>query len=191
MEFHFPVYQLRPQANKLHDLAQELKRTWIDLSFLDKCGNSSHSPKPYLIYKSHMSFAICGSSEICWVAYAFDDTCLDDEHLDDALATDKGFVEVEDPIAHDGGDGGEVMMADRPIWDPRVYFFVILKFQIDKVYQEWQELVLWIGRRIQDSVDVSERHSRTVASLMTVHTDQSPFHGLNRLLDQQSEGERA
>jgi hypothetical protein len=110
------------------------------------------------MHEAQISFVLCGSDHQRWVAYAFVDTDFEEDDVPDEIVPDEQIREVSvplddelgvakvpiwDPIALDGG-----LDANLPIWDPRLYFLVILEIRMAQVLREWEFLVRTVERSI-------------------------------------------
>jgi hypothetical protein len=112
--------------------------------------SKSSDRSKYVLTEACFSLVICGTDHQHWVGYAFVDRHFDeDEDLDESLFPYKGCH--EDPIVSDCGE--DILDANLPIWDPRRYFLVILKFRIANVLKEWTGTALILGTSI-DSYEV-------------------------------------
>lgn len=82
------------------------------------------------IYEAQQSLIILGVDDFFWTAYFCGDSYFTGRnpvhgHLDDKT---------------DGPAGG-LRQCNRPIWDPRYYFLVVLSTRINQVTMEWTALV--------------------------------------------------
>jgi hypothetical protein len=130
----------------------KLPEQWIDLSFL-QMPTSKYEPKQYFaLRKSRFSLVLCGSDNQHWVGYAFGDSGLDEDKLEDLLedvVSYEGSNLYEDPIA---SVGARVVDAKRPISDPRVYYLVVFEIRIARVLEDWQILIRFMERGIDKHV---------------------------------------
>ena len=93
------------------------------------------------IFEAHFSFVIYGAHEQRWVAYAFDNTEFDGEELLNKIFPCEGVH--ADPIVSDDDTD-----AERPIWDPRLYFLKVVRARLAQAATEWDALFWAIERRI-------------------------------------------
>jgi hypothetical protein len=105
-----------------------------------------HDRNSFKIHEASISLAICGCDNKRWEAYAFVDTenVSDDENLSDKIWNVEEWA--LDPIASD--ESVEVN-ANKPIWNPREYFLMILEIKIRQVLKEWQYLVRTVERSVK------------------------------------------
>lgn len=125
---------------------------WTDVAFLNIGRAGSDHEGSFGIHETQFSFVICGLDNTRWVAYAFDDSEVDDESgdgLEDNVSSLGGLQ--EDPTAY---NDDEVLDADLPLWDPREYFLRIFKSRTAQVLKEWEDLVLRVERSIKRDIDV-------------------------------------
>lgn len=123
------------------------------------------------MFEAQFSLVICGSHEARWVAYAFDDTEVDEEDLCDRISVCDGFH--PDPILDDETD------ADCPIWNPREYFLRTLANRITRGTNSWDALVRAIDRSIGEYVSGHAYNFSTIflSTVLTAAAESSaPFY---------------
>jgi len=89
----------------------------------------------YGLYESQFSLVICGWSNRRITAYAFDDIDFDSNSFEEDLGAENSALRW-DPIASEA-----IVDANRPIWDPRLYFLTIFELRIARVQKEWERVV--------------------------------------------------
>lgn len=135
---------------------------WIDLSFLNT-QPPTEAPRLCSIYKGQFSFAICGSDNRRWTAYAFDDTDYDSEDLISENLSPDGLYDPDasddeqqanppnwDPIREESDP--TKFDAEQWIWDPREYFLVGMEVRVVKTLRTWKYLVQSLERGIEQYV---------------------------------------
>jgi hypothetical protein len=122
-------------------------RQWTDLSFLDMQLPDSKNSKVCRMYEAQISVALCGINNGCWTGYAFANIACDEKDADDEIEQPGGVK--EDPIISSSSDPFD---ANRPIWDPREYFLMALKFWITRVLEEYAYLVRVLERSVESYV---------------------------------------
>jgi hypothetical protein len=131
LHFHMPFYALRkclPAPCIKDDVYIKPLRDWRNLSFMASSLG---------IHESHMAFTVCGVADRRWVAYAFRDTDYDeDREMDESDFNYDGVV--ADQIA---ADVFRPVDANRPIWNPREYYLMIVSRQLDQIVGEWAKLI--------------------------------------------------
>ena len=137
LEFNLPYFRLslvpEPPSHTYSSVAST--KQWTDLSFLELSSPDKNTVRKLGIFEAHFSFVVCGWRENRWVAYAFDNTGLDDEDAYDRL-----FEDSYDRIFYDD--------AEHPIWDPREYFLTVVEARVIRAADLWEALVRGIERRI-------------------------------------------
>jgi hypothetical protein len=76
---------------------------------------------------------VVGLDSHFWTAYCFADAHFSDSDLNKPTGT--LFRDGDDPICR-----GKYLV-EKPIWDPREYFLIALASQIDKVTEDWSNVV--------------------------------------------------
>jgi hypothetical protein len=129
LEFNLPYFRLslvpEPPSHTYSSVASTTQ--WTDLSFLELSSPDKNTVRKLGIFEAHFSFVVCGWRENRWVAYAFDNTGLDDEDAYDRIFYDD---------------------AEHPIWDPREYFLTAVEARVIRAADLWEALVRGIERRI-------------------------------------------
>jgi hypothetical protein len=151
-----PYFAFREHPAPTNDVSlksSEIRRRQLmDLSFLNLKRKTAQDKKKYAIYKARSSIITCGSDNLRWVTYAFIDRDVEGGELDEDDCPYDGVQ--PDPIASDGrlDEGLEVLNANLPIWDAREYFLTIWKSRMTKLLKEWENLVWWVERSINEYV---------------------------------------
>jgi hypothetical protein len=143
MEFHIPYFQVKkspPPEDSNSELPTKPKRDYKSLSFLGMDNIDG-------ILEAQMSFTMCGFDESHWVAYAFDDADPDNGEWEDRDFSYEGFI--EDPIAL------WELEANRPIWNPRQYFLLVMQSRITRVLKNWKSIVGPIRQSINSYVSAT------------------------------------
>ncbi|KAF2100657.1 hypothetical protein NA57DRAFT_74257 [Rhizodiscina lignyota] len=117
----------------------------------------------YVVYEAQFSFAICGSDNSRWIAYAFDDTDVDDEDFEDSVKPIQGFL--SDPIAWN--EFSDIFDANFPIWNPREYFLTILNSRTAQALKEWEELIGTVQDIIKQEIQAKRYSSHLSGHLGT------------------------
>jgi hypothetical protein len=197
LEYHIPYLALRRRppnsSNPTNCNAKKkasLRRTKIDLSFLDIDCTGSQTDAVWEIHEAQFSLLICGIDRFRWTSYAFANTnpnnslnesgfdpgrggtdsnlCRikidDDEDCEEGANEDEDDDELNvDPTASDAR-GAEVA-ADRPIWDPREYYLRIIDLRTKRVLDEWTEVVRKIKRSIERHVSVNQQKKNMLLTI--------------------------
>jgi hypothetical protein len=142
LQFHMPFYALRerpPTPCTKDDVSTKPLRNWTDVSFLaDSLG----------IHESHIAFTICGVADRRWVAYAFSDTDYDENKEMDEFQFDYNGM-FADQIAGDARD----VDANKPIWNPREYYLMIMSIRLSQIVGEWAKLIRKFEKGIRKHSD--------------------------------------
>lgn len=85
----------------------------------------------------HIAIHICGVANHRWIGYAFVDG---DEGMDEEEGDYTAMI--QDQFAANGD-----VDANRPIWDPREYFLLIILIRVDQIIRAWT----WLIQRIETS----------------------------------------
>lgn len=151
------------QLSNLKSRSRGEASKWINLEFLNMSPESGRGGRAYWIHKAQVSFVIHGSDDTRWTAYAFVDTeskslCgkrieeqeMGDTDTDDGQEADDDDDDGvnEDPIAHDRSSS-DVVDADKPTWDPRMYFIMVFDHRSNRMAQEWKKIVKALDRAIK------------------------------------------
>jgi hypothetical protein len=157
MELHLPYLALRelsPATNSSSQTAPGKAQTrhWKDLSFLNIKTERSPTQRKFGIYQARCSIVTCGSDNRRWVTYAFIDRDFDGDDLEEEDCLYDGIQ--QDPIASDCklDESLELLDANLPHWDAREYFLAVFNIRMTKLLKEWENLVRWVERRINDYV---------------------------------------
>jgi hypothetical protein len=121
---------------------------WRDLSFLDlQIPSTSGTKRTHGILKSHISIVIIGSDPTQWAGFCFIDDDDEEAGLEEAVSSNPDDLQQfsQDPIA---GDENIVVDADLPIFDPRVYFVMVVQRRIAKIHSSWRFIVDYIEQAI-------------------------------------------
>ncbi|KAF2178428.1 hypothetical protein K469DRAFT_754507 [Zopfia rhizophila CBS 207.26] len=139
MDFHMPFCALRRgRPEEYFRDGVKPRRKWRDISFL---ANGMG------IHEAQISFTICGPAESRWVAYAFVDTDFDEDKEMGADEFDYTSM-LADQIASDGE-----VDANRPIFNPREYYLLIVSIRLKQVVKEWAGLVQIVEKGIEAHMD--------------------------------------
>lgn len=113
------------------------RREWMDLSFVAQVLPETNEAGELGLYPAQISFTVCGTSVKQYVAYGFEDAEFD---------ADREFGENE--FSYDERHADQMTKgeedANRPIWDPREYFLLVLSHRIRQVRLEWEGLILTV-----------------------------------------------
>jgi len=97
-----------------------------------------------MVRESQISVVICGWDNQNWVGWGLFNTSSDPtEEFDPEDQRDLR----EDYFAADG-EGGPVVDADDPTWDPRLYWLRIIDIRLQLVLKEW----VWLVRNLEAGV---------------------------------------
>ncbi|KAI1485313.1 hypothetical protein F5X96DRAFT_682913 [Biscogniauxia mediterranea] len=145
LEFHLPYFAWRKGSSCIRDErrmsdGRTLRRSQ-DLGFLDLTPSGTPSPQQdNYIYEAQMSCLVAGTGDASWVAYGIFDTYQNGTQ-DEESATyyhERACIPGQAPM--DPLSGGKIM-ADCPVWDPRIYFLQVLESRIEQVKEEWINIV--------------------------------------------------
>lgn len=167
MSVDLPFFELRnrlPSSQDasragLHDRGRQ--PYFIDLSILSADSPGFQDQQKSYLYSAHFSFRVIGTDHRNWTAYAFargeaDDLVLDLEEPNEdgeLVEDDDTFAPpIEDLIASATELGMPAIRADEPIFDPRVYFLVILEHWAVRIVKEWSDVVDLLQHDIQNHV---------------------------------------
>jgi hypothetical protein len=135
LDIHLPFFAMRTQ--KVHPKRMNIKphREWVDLSFVAQVLPETANIDVLGLYPAQISFTICGTNNKQYIAYGFEDAEFDE---------DREFG--EDEFSLDGFHADQMTKgeedANRPIWDPREYYLLVLKHRVRQVREEWERVVL-------------------------------------------------
>lgn len=164
LTFHLPHYVWRksPKAHEDHRRdanARPLRQSW-NVSFLDW---TSSEPSSFL-YEAQISCLVAGTDKWKWVAYGFVDNYFEAE--EDGKETVQQYH--QDSLDEDGMRVDPLTFGncelEKPIWNPRVYFLMVLKMRLRQVKNEWQQVVAKVVESIRDYIRVSLFFSRQFES---------------------------
>ncbi len=155
MEFHLPFYVWKVTDKPNHDSREGATdkarlRKSIDLSFLDINGKHKGGEVAWL-HQAQVSCLVMGPNNTNWTALCCADTYFDGDDGDDSVESVQVQKEAGyygDPLLRGHWD------ADKPIWDPRQYFLILLCTRINQVLIEWNELVTKIKEKIEQHVSL-------------------------------------
>lgn len=156
---HFPILSLRPCAPSFEAEEHSSERL-LDLSFLKIRKSTALEQNKYVIQKTQFSLVICGADCYRWTAYAFDDAPTSEQELLDRIQTpdapenlpNAGMYPVPDPIARDADE--DIIDANKPFWDPREYFIMILQSRASQLLREWDEVTYRLTTSINSEIEV-------------------------------------
>jgi hypothetical protein len=158
LAFHLPYYVWRDSKNKCacedprrDENARPLRKT-RDVSFLDWTNTRPSS----FLYEAQISCLVAGTDESRWIAYGFVDTYFE------AVDEGKETVQSYDEDGQDEDDEGMcadpltygTCAADKPIWNPREYFLVVLQTRLRQVKSEWQNVVAKMQGSVREYVSL-------------------------------------
>ncbi|KAH3954923.1 hypothetical protein HBI81_077290 [Parastagonospora nodorum] len=155
LEFHLAFLTLRNVTNSDTSASTgsaHYSGTELDVSFLvvncvkhrgQKCSCK------HIIRESQISVVICGWDNQNWVGWGLFNTSSDP--TDEYDPEDQRELR-EDYYAADG-EGGTVIDADEPIWDPRRYWLRIIDVRLQLVLKEW----VWLVRNLEAGVAAWKR----------------------------------
>lgn len=102
-----------------------------------------------------MSCLVSGTDEWRWVAYGFIDNYFDSE--DDGKETVQQYH--YDSIGKNGMRADPLTFgtcdSEKPIWNPRLYFLVVLKTRLHQIKNEWHQVVSKVEESIWEYINVS------------------------------------
>jgi hypothetical protein len=125
---------LRTKLASQKGRAARLHRACFDLSFLVQTLRSPLDQDALEIEQVQVSVVLCGTSEVRYTVYCFEDN----DHDDDRQMGDDEFS--EDGFQADQVARGEID-ANQPTWNPREYFLVTLLGRVKQVAGEWARIV--------------------------------------------------
>ncbi|KAF2266353.1 hypothetical protein CC78DRAFT_615163 [Lojkania enalia] len=189
LEFHLPYYALRMS---LRDESSSRnfgtpQRQWIDLTFWTQNSSELGDSKTG-IHEAQISIVVFGSDETRWTVYGFEDTDLNKDRKSDSNSSDDGDSddsEDQDMLPYDP-------IIDAPcdrvnlIWDPRRYYILAINRRLDRVGNEWIELVRKLEGWIQEYTEKYQILPNTPEEMMNVfdwiHKTSSLIHDLKERL---------
>ncbi|KAF2092666.1 hypothetical protein NA57DRAFT_62192 [Rhizodiscina lignyota] len=160
--FFFPFYTLRFQSPLEAPGRKSPPRKWRDLSFLHMRPRKSQDDGHYVLHETQFSFTICGTDNSRWIAYAFDDTKVDDTDLRHGLSLTSDGVDIPcDPTAWN--EFNDCLESNQPIWNPREYFLTIMNSRITQVLKEWEDIMARVERSLREDLE-KNCHSSILSS---------------------------
>ncbi|KEF58953.1 uncharacterized protein A1O9_03796 [Exophiala aquamarina CBS 119918] len=149
MAFHLPFFVLRSSKTKRGDHRHYSDGTPLRRSHNVSYINGPTNPASEWLHEAQISCFVTGSDESRWVAhlwvdrYYFDPNDEDEEdvfeYVTDALE-DSGMQ--SDPLLYGIAD------ANKPAWDPRIYFLSAFAPRLAQVRREWERVVMKFRNRI-------------------------------------------
>ncbi|KAI1641321.1 hypothetical protein F4809DRAFT_585985 [Biscogniauxia mediterranea] len=145
LEFHLPYFAWRKGSGCVRDErrmsdGRTLRRSQ-DLGFLDLTPSGTPSPQhDNSIYEAQMSCLVAGTGDASWVAYGIFDTYQNGTQDEESATYYHERACIPDQAPMDPLSGGKIM-ADCPVWDPRIYFLQVLESRIEQVKEEWINIV--------------------------------------------------
>ncbi|KAH6883830.1 hypothetical protein B0T10DRAFT_609078 [Thelonectria olida] len=129
-----------------------------DLSFLTRGETLAyHSNERDYLCEAKVSLSISVIDDDRWVAYGFFDNYFDESPGRDSVEEYDSFMNSDgdpcifrpDPFTKGLRD------ADKPILDPRMYFWVVFEIRMQKAKEEWQYVVSQLKTRVKTHIDTS------------------------------------
>lgn len=149
MAFHLPFFVLKSSKTRRGDHRRYSDGTPLRRSHNVSFINGPTSTSSEWLHEAQISCLVTGSDESRWVAhlwvdaYYFDPNDEDEEdvleYVTDALE-DSGMH--PDPLLYGTAD------ANKPTWDPRIYFLSAFAPRLAQVRREWERVVMKFRNRI-------------------------------------------
>lgn len=168
--FHLPYHVLRTSKKAKKDHRRNSKdhplRHSRDVSFLEWNGTGASS----FLYQAQISCLVAGTDESKWIAYGFVDSYFEAEDNGRETVQQYHDSNVDDEGLHTDPLTAGFLEAEKPIWDPRVYFLAVLQIRITHIKNEWQNLILKLEGSFREYIYVSHllRVSRDLLILINV-----------------------
>ncbi|KAF2259286.1 hypothetical protein CC78DRAFT_586118 [Lojkania enalia] len=144
LECHIPfMYMVSLLPGKFSSGVTFRKNDWSDATLSRGSPSEMWSKSIQYAREAQFSLLINGSKDHEWVAYALADCRYDgyeeEENCDDCEDDESEDFDCicEDPII---GDSTFVIDSNKPIWDPRSYFFLTLRNRMAHVSDEWHKI---------------------------------------------------
>jgi len=144
MAFHLPFYVVKSSKMKRGDHRRYRDETPLRRSYNVSFINGPTNTSSEWLHEAQISCFVTGFDESRWVAhlwvdaYYFDPNDPDEEgvleYVTDALE-DSGIMHP-DPLLYGTAD------ANKPIWDPRIYFLTAFARRLSQVRREWEKVVM-------------------------------------------------
>jgi hypothetical protein len=133
----------------------KVERALFDLGFLELVPDKGRSYR-HIIDEHRISLIICGRDHYRWAAYDFTDSASQQEDDSNDYDDDEADGDVEESDDDESApsedvlaaNAGFVLFEDRPIWDPRTYFLVLVEGHIRMTEADW----LWLVHHLERSV---------------------------------------
>lgn len=129
-------------------------RKRVDLGFLSNIDQSHNlDATAYCLCESQISCVVTGFNNRIWSAYCMVDDGFDaqDDLWTEPEPTEPEIESEKPPFDFDPLAAGKIP-ADRPIWNPRVYFLKVLKIRAEQIAEHWAVIKFMLGPKIQTYV---------------------------------------
>jgi hypothetical protein len=125
LECHLPYYALR----QTKDAAEDGRKLRARIRFMPP-GSQGKAMKALYLHQAMISVIVFGVDEWVWTSICFVETYFRTEE-----SIDRYFAGVHDAPSSAGTP------ADRPIWNPREYYLMVLSRRIHQVTLEWYNVL--------------------------------------------------
>jgi hypothetical protein len=122
--------------------------------FADSLTRNCEPGQREFFHEAQVSVLLVGIDEWVWTLY-----CLVETHFEEAH--DLGELERHVTLMEDA-PSGKFASYERPIWNPREYFLLVLCRRMDQATLEWQNLVETLDQRLKDLVSLISLISSTL-----------------------------
>ncbi|KAH8666730.1 hypothetical protein BX600DRAFT_280011 [Xylariales sp. PMI_506] len=150
LEFHLPFYAWRKgqptQDTRQNGHGKPLRRVQC-LDFFNVKSEDSNTQCEDHIFQAEVSFLVAGLDDWCWAAYTFVDTYHDGNDSDDSVFHYHAQAESPDDLPMDPASGGKLQQ-NRPLWKPRVFYMRVLEARMERVKEEWINVVSNVQQRM-------------------------------------------
>lgn len=167
LEFHLPYFVWRNEAQQDRRKRADgsALRSTKDLSFLTKPNQSgtSYQNRASYLHEAQSSCAVTGYNNNIWTACSLTDTYYhssqdsdDNEDMLPYYANDADDTEETDETedTEEKWDPLTIGMCDanKPPWDPREYFLLILNRRLEQAKEEWLNIVHNLQEKLESYV---------------------------------------
>jgi hypothetical protein len=169
MEFHIPYFALRERlmTKKASD-ARGLRNSH------DMPERKGGSAAKLVYHESQISVLLFGPDEWFWTTYCFVDTYFGSEYTNEEYRNTS-------PAPADAPSGGATSV-DKPVWNPREYFLLILSRRMEQVSKEWSKLVAELNERLGAYVSLSSNIEFRVDTGRRRNTLRTSLSGVSRTM---------
>ncbi|RYO69895.1 hypothetical protein AA0113_g3704 [Alternaria arborescens] len=160
LELSLPYLILEKRDRSQPSTADEghgIERLETDLAFLDTESGQVDGPARFSIWKAHETVLVFGCDTSEWTGYAFSARCpsmnegqdLDHESDDEDDNNDGMLHEDLFATGDTNYDDQQILDANSPIWDPRVYFLCVLAIRAKIIYEQYVYLIRTLASGIE------------------------------------------